>query len=329
MDKKKDAAQSDASAEKEDAVTVGETQTETPDVSGDAGEDLSERDKLYAKYKPEGNPEGSNQESVEKDADAPAESEEGEPEKKKDDTEDSKDDKSDKPEEKTVPHGAFHEERERRKELQAEVLDLKNQLRDVINERKPEEKDKEEEEYIEDYDAELLKQRKRADDLEAQIASLKQKDSQTDAQKMQTAFLENVRTTHKELAEEGFDGFEKCTPLIKQHIQDLIMKEPDPQSYFPDSNGAVRKVLDIDNSVGWKKIYKEEIYPSMQKIIDQKDKDTLIDERIALKKKAALSGNSGGKPVVKKKEDVNSLSQKEMNSRYMEMREKEKQRSAV
>ena len=88
-------------------------------------------------------------------------------------------------------------------------------------------------------------------------------------------------------------------------------------------------MLDIDNPEGWKKIYKEEIYPSIEKIINQKKSEDIIDERIARKKKAALSGNSGGKPVqTKKKDDINELSQKEMHERYMKMRHGNK-RAAV
>jgi len=320
MSKEKD-SKADASAETGGgmATEAEEIKTDSPAEDGDTGAELTEREKIYAKYNKDKS-EGSNQEAEsEGEQAATGESEEDKPAEDKD-----KDDKETKPEEgKTVPLGALHEERQKRKELQAKNIELEQQVKDILKENKPD-KPAGEEEVIDDYDAELIKLKKQNEETQAKLDAILAKGTQSDAQKAQTIFLEKVKKTNSELVEEGFDGFDKCTPLIRQHIHDLIMKEPDSKEYIEG-----RKLLDVDTPEGWKKIYKEEIYPTIQKIIDQKDKEELIDERIARKKKAALSGSGGGKPVSKKREDINSLSQAEMNKRYMQERENYKRGAAV
>lgn len=297
MPKKKEAVQAETSTETEEIATteIDSVVTETPDESGDTGE-LTEREKLYANYA-EGKEE-------------PQPEETPEPETKKEEVKEVT-----KTEDKTVPLGALHEERQKRKELQAEVVELKQQVKNMLTERKG--KEEYEEEYIEDYDAELIKLKKQNQTLKAEVDSIKAKDTQSEVEKKQTAFLNKVNKVHEELQLEGFDGFEKCTPMIRQYIHSLIMQEPDSQEYIEG-----RKLLDVDTPEGWKKIYKEEIYPSIKEIINQKKTEELIDERIERKKKAALSGSSGGKPVQKKKEDINDLSPEEMKKRYIQMRQK-------
>tara|TARA_R100000750_G_scaffold5656_1_gene4309 strand:+ start:2605 stop:3543 length:939 start_codon:yes stop_codon:yes gene_type:complete len=307
MPKKKE-AKAETSTETEEVAQEQEAvQTETPDESGDAGEP-SVREKMYAEY-------AKSQEVEEPVEEKQPEETPGEPEAKQDKKEVKEDTKT---EDKTVPLGALHEERQKRKELQAEVVELKNQVKDMLNkERQIDPEEAGDEEYIEDYDAELIKLKKQNEALTAEVDSIKAKDTQSEAEKAQTAFLTKVNKVHEELKTEGFDGFEECTPMIRQHIHGLIMQEPDPQEYIEG-----RKLLDVDTPEGWKKIYKEEIYPSIKAIINQKKTEELMDERIERKKKAALSGNSGGRPVQSKKDNINDLSPDEMNKRYMEMRQK-------
>jgi hypothetical protein len=315
-----DKEKAESSAETEEIAPTEETAiaTETPAETGETGES-TEREKIYANYAKE-EYEAEKSESEE-------EKPEGEPEKKEEELKEKSKEKSEektKTEDKTVPLGALHEERQKRKESQAKVVELEQQVKELAQQVKSKPKEEGEEEYIEDYDAELIKLRKDNESLRKKVDGIEAKGTQSEAEKAQTAFLAKVDKVGKELTEEGFNGFSDCTPMLRQHIQNLISKEPDPQEYI-----AGRKLLDIDNPEGWKKIYKEEIYPSIEKIINQKKSEDIIDERIARKKKAALSGNSGGKPVqTKKKDDVNELSQKEMHEGYMQMRLKNK-RAAV
>ena len=309
-----DKEKAESSSETEEIASAEETSvvTETPTETGEPAE-FTERDKIYAKYNEDTYEAGSENEE-EKPVKETEKKEEAKKEEKKDKT---------KTEDKTVPLGALHEERQKRKESQAKVVELEQQVKELMQEIKSKPKE-ETEEYIEDYDAELAKLKKDNESLKAKVDGIEAKGSQSEAEKAQAAFLVKIDSVDKELKEEGFDGFESCTPMLRQHIHALIMKEPDPKEYLEG-----RKLLDVDTPEGWKKIYKEEIYPSIEKIITQKKTEDIIDERIARKKKAALSGNSGGRPVqTKKKDDVSELSQKEMHERYMKMRHGNK-RAAV
>ena len=309
-----DKEKAESSSETEEIASAEETAvvTETPTETGEPAE-FTERDKIYAKYNEDTYEAGSENEE-EKPVKETEKKEEAKKEEKKDKT---------KTEDKTVPLGALHEERQKRKESQAKVVELEQQVKELMQEIKSKPKE-ETEEYIEDYDAELAKLKKDNESLKAKVDGIEAKGSQSEAEKAQAAFLVKIDSVDKELKEEGFDGFESCTPMLRQHIHALIMKEPDPKEYLEG-----RKLLDVDTPEGWKKIYKEEIYPSIEKIITQKKTEDIIDERIARKKKAALSGNSGGRPVqTKKKDDVSELSQKEMHERYMKMRHGNK-RAAV
>ncbi|MBQ09756.1 MAG: hypothetical protein CMD96_08200 [Gammaproteobacteria bacterium] len=312
MPKKKEAAPTEVSSEKE-AEVVEEAKTETPDVSGDT-DNLSEREKMYARHAETERAETTEESKEDEKSEEVKEEDKPKTEEFKKEEEAPKETKQ---EEKTVPLPALHEERSKRKEAQAKVIDLESRLKEAL-EAKKEKSDSNDEEYIEDYDVALKKERQRGDALEARLKVIEDGNAQSTAEKNQAVVNQKAKKVHDELKDEGFDGFEAFTPQVKQHIYDLILQQPDAQEYLDG-----KKVLDVDNPEGWKNIYKEHIYPKIRQVFDTKDKKDLLKERNERKLKAGLSGNSGGKPKMPEVKDVNSLSQKEMNDQYMQMRRKQ------
>jgi len=298
MPKKKQETPTETSTETEEIATTKDNTVvpETPAESGETG-GLSQREQIYAKYA-KGEEEKTKVGEYKKE-DAPKEI---------------------KQEDKTVPLGALHEERQKRKELQAKVIDLEVQVKELLENKKsqdnPDDFDDFDDEYIDDYDEELIKERKKTEDLEARLKKIERKETQSEAQNQQAEVNKKANKVHDELAEEGYDGFEAFIPQVKQHIYDLILQEPDAQEYIDG-----RKVLALDNPEGWKEIYREHIYPKVRNVFDSKDKADLIKERKERKGRAALSGSSGGKLKAPATVDVNSLSPEEMHKQYMQMRQ--------
>jgi hypothetical protein len=197
-------------------------------------------------------------------------------------------------EEKTVPHGAFHEEREKRKAAQKENEELKDQVKTLIKDNreflekfKAKEEDTEDIE-IDDYDETLKSVIKQNKTLQAEIDILKQREStrtETDvsreAQKQQDELNQQVLNVDKKLTEEGFPGFESLHIEVGQELSKLVAEDPD----------NVR----LQNPEGWEKIYKEKVFPKYRKIFTGQDKSETFENKKNLKKNANLSGG-GNKP---------------------------------
>ena len=209
----------------------------------------------------------------------------------------------------TVSIAALHEERERRKESQAEIATLKEQqavlLKD-LNER--DEIEKMSGQTGDERDAELVR-------LKRQVEELTNKDSERDevsqaeaANESRRKLKENIASTDKSLADEGFPGFAFAQAVVAGEINALVEQDPDNKFMLNDP-------------ASWKRVYKEKVYPGMKSAFTSKERAEKNAEKEALKDEAALAGNAG-------KADVPAPKAKEKEHTYADYVKNRKSGSA-
>lgn len=260
----------------------------------------AQRDQLYADYygeeesdksdSPDQKPSGDDQEDGDHDTDSAADVMGESDDDKSDGNGDVPDDK----EQKMVPLAALHEERGKRQSLQSDVTDLSKQNEELskrvrqllednnkfldLLQKKGESPDYEAEvnDDLDDFDRsvkkdlEELKEYKRKEEEAKQAAA---------AAAGQAKMQENIDRVSAELEKEGVLGFNTFgLGLMKQKMFEKL-----------NEVGAER-IREFDNPEGWKKTYKEEIWPTLCEKFDIKPlsvkKDN--DDKIEKKKKAKL-----------------------------------------
>ena len=167
-------------------------------------------------------------------------------------------------EEKTVPLGALHEERNKRKDLQRRL-------------EAAEAAKKEDSEYEQDEYTQL---RNRLDVLESQNKR---------NHEIQTADKEAklIQQVSDELEKEGFPWFKELGADKLRYAFDSMIDE-DP-AY----------VKSHKNPKGWKKWYKERIYPSLKKVMDKAKQSESMLKKIEAKKNSQLVTTPGLKEAPK------------------------------
>src|SRR3990167_4397047 len=213
---------------------------------------------------------------VEEAAEAPAPEEAAIEEKKKEET-------------KTVPYDALHEEREKRKLAQAKSRELEEKIKALEAQAASSRPVEQDNEYLTDEEKKLR-------DLERSLAELKAKEEarerenrQSQERTLREQLEKNLADTDKALAAEGLPGFQFLSGRVADELNKLVAEDPD-NSY-------------LDNPEGWKKIYREKVFPSVKGIFVQANKQDLMDGKKAAKEGAALAGSPGSspkKPEVKK-----------------------------
>lgn len=187
-----------------------------------------------------------------------------------------------KKEEKTVPLAALHEAREEmkslkndNKELQEQVKVLLKDLRELSEKPKGEETKPEDEEFLTD-------EQKKLRTLENEIKELREKDKQrdqlTEAEKTkrgQETLKAQLAETNLALEKDGFKGFSKFMPMVVAELQRLAA----------DDREAAAK---LDNPEGWKKIFKESVFPEVTSLNGDKSKQDKTKEKEDLKTGASL-----------------------------------------
>ena len=319
MGKKKDAA---PAPEATPEVKVEETQSEN---LGD-----SDREALYANY-------GKDQEVPAEDTDTSPEEddtgiEDGDyvPENEEDtedapedaEGEDEPDDKKPEEEEKTVPYGALHAEREKRKEIQKIVGKLEGQVAELIADNKAfmeqgkkaeaDETDLEsllEEGNFDDVLKLTLKQntelKKRMAKLENNDGKRTQADEQTAHEAKQKAVETRISKITTSLDEDGYPGFDMFVDKMNAELVQMIDDDPDNEA--------------LDNDDGYKKIYRERIFPKVKKMFVGQEKADTFEKKRDRKKKANIGGGGKADPKAKEK-DINELSNDEMYADYKKQR---------
>ncbi len=203
--------------------------------------------------------------------------------------------------EKFVPLEALHSEREKRKAEKALRESLEIRLRDLESQLSTQKS--EDEGYVDE--TEILK--KRVAILEEQNAHRRQLDELNTAKEARQRLTTQLRTTNDDLLKEGYPGFEVSTGAIKQELQKMVEED--------ESNIA------FDNPTGWKKIYKEKIFPALRDSIINATKETEKANKIELKTGAGLA-TSPGSPV-KPKDEGKVKTPDELAEDYMAMRFKQ------
>jgi hypothetical protein len=159
---------------------------------------------------------------------------------------------------KTVPLGALHEEREKRKELQREIEELK---------KSP---DKEPE-----YEDEVTALRREIDEIKKKE---RERDERSDAEKRE----QDVTHADKVLKEMGKPGFATIgRAYVGKKLQEMYLKDP-------------VEALAHDNPEGWIKIWNED-YESVQKVFTEQRKADVFSEKKEKKKEAQMVTTTGKK----------------------------------
>ena len=210
--------------------------------------------------------------------------------------------------EKTVPLAALHEEREKRKGLSREVADLKKKVSELLDDNERllnvvREPPAEGDDFTDPKVRDLEKQIK---DLLKFKENVEKTSEQSKMEKLQSEHKRNLKKANEELADEGFPGFEFAVGKVANELQAMVAD--DPESIY------------LDNVEGWKKIYKERVFPKLKTIFVGKQKKDADEDKVDLKKKAKLAASPGksGEPA-KGKENMTT---DERYAAYLEARRK-------
>jgi hypothetical protein len=193
---------------------------------------------------------------------------------------------------KTVPLGALHEEREKRKDLQKELEELKKQQ--STN-------------YLDDYsldsteDDYVKKLERRLENLEAKDKRIEERRQVEDEQRL-------VEKVSKELAEEGYPWFKELgADKVRAEFNAMLNTDPE-------------YVMAHQNPDGWKKWYKERTYPMIKQAIEEQQKRESTSSKINAKKNAQLVTKIGQKAQPKSEEEKRPKTEKELFEEYMSER---------
>ncbi len=199
---------------------------------------------------------------------------------------------------KYVPYDALHEEREKRKAATQKVKDLEQQVKTLLSDYKTvieSNRPKEEEPVIDDYTKELVDLKKKVVFLEKELDGTKKETSEDrkrrseEGKKKQEAEVSvKIKTVADELEKEGFPLFEEMAYRVSEEIVKEINEA--------DADDAEKLFKDLDRPVGWKKIYKEKIYPAISTKLGLKIKEQSIKDKEEAKKKAKLTDGGGSPP---------------------------------
>jgi hypothetical protein len=220
--------------------------------------------------------------------------------------------------EKKVALSALHEERSRRKMLSEQVKILEDEKKSLVESVRQYgqrleslEKKKIQEDPIDDVEAVIKSQKeeiatlnKRLGDVESRWVSKEKTEEITQAKAKEQELLKQVEEVDLALSKEGFPGFKDLASEVAREVMVKVQED--------ESNKAV-----FANPDGWKKLYKEKVYPRIKTAIIANDKNSKKEE---LKIKANLIDNPGGAP--KSKEPDEKEDDESSYESYMKMRQK-------
>lgn len=165
-------------------------------------------------------------------------------------------------EDKTVPYGALKEEREKRKALQKSNDELTQRLQQVLGDFQAYvqegKKGVAEPETVEDYDREIVEARNKIKNLEAKIASLEGNFQTEQQKKAQNDLQARLSGVSADLEKEGYPGFLEFLGNVQSELSRIAAEDMDEARSF-------------DNPEGWKRIYKEKVFPSLSQIFSKKE----------------------------------------------------------
>lgn len=214
--------------------------------------------------------------------------------------------KEEKPQEdKYVPKQALDEERAKRKRLREEKEALENRLKAYEEKLSPQA----EPEIIIDYDAEINTLKNRVNNFEKLEAQRQEQAREAAAIEQRKKTDDMIREAGIDLAKEGYPGFSKMTGAVIDELQKIMADDPDA-------------AVALDNPDGWKKIYKEIVYPDFKREFTETSKQISLEQKTALKKDANLATSSGKAPSKKEDDDPDTWDEKRRMTEYLKMRNK-------
>lgn len=210
-------------------------------------------------------------------------------------------------EQKFVPLDALHQEREKRKAVQSRQRELETQLQVVMAEVKSlkEAKDTKTEVDVEDIDdpfVEVARLRREMSEFKSRDIQRESEVRRRDFETKSKALQNDISKTNDDLEKEGYPGFNMMLNSVTEKLTDLMDDNPQEATL-------------LDNPEGWRKIYKEEIYPIIKEKFDKALKGEIIKEKEKLKSEANLIGSSGKTEKPVSKEDEDWTSEDYLNSR--------------
>lgn len=200
---------------------------------------------------------------------------------------------------------ALDEERGKRKRLREEKEELEAKIRDY--EAKQTHAQPLQDDAILDYEAELKTLKANQKSMELREAQREAFSRQEAVRRESDRLYKMVKDVNKELADEGFPGFEYMAGTITTEL--LNMNSVDPE-----------EAKALDNPAGWKKIFKENIYPRFKKEFEESTRKSTLDKKVALKEQANLSGPGKGAPKKSDDDDPKNWDEKRRMSEYRKIR---------
>lgn len=187
---------------------------------------------------------------------------------------------------KTVRLEALHEEREKRKGLSVEKKKLEERVKELENQiaqatQKPSnDSPTADDEFLTTEEIRIAALERKINTMEAKEAELK---SRTEKE----IFHKTLSEVDKALFDEGFPGFTFLSGRVSDELTKLVNE---------DSDNAY-----LNNPDGWKKIYKERVFPAVKGLFSDMSKKTVMDGKVAAKTGVALAGSHGQAPPAPKK----------------------------
>lgn len=198
-----------------------------------------------------------------------------------------------------VPHQAFHQEREKRKALQAELDNFKKKFEDSQKQEPESDLDAEEQEK----DRKITAIEEKQERFEQWQAEQDEKSVNSKRQEFERLIDNDISTVDKALKEEGYPGFETFSTKVSTRILELGNNDPEI-------------LAKLQNPEGWKYVYKKHIFPELKGIFLRQDKEEMVSDKKVLKQQANLIGSPGKGQKEVKEEDSWSLDdyEKHMNA---------------
>jgi hypothetical protein len=186
---------------------------------------------------------------------------------------------------------ATYEERQKRKaekELREKAEREAESLRAKIKQFESQKTDHAEE-PITDYDRAILDLRKENQEMKHELRAIKETEAERTERERREALervekqtRESLTQVHKDLVSEGYPGFKFAVGEIQNELRRLVAED--------EAN------ISLDNPAGWKKIYKEKIFPDLQAEWQETEQRRSQDAKTELKKQANLSSSTGKMP---------------------------------
>lgn len=211
-----------------------------------------------------------------------------------------------------VPYGALHEERKRRKSLQKEIADVKEQLHTVLQDYKSlnakvdaaddiSDFDVDDDDYVTGKTAKQIREENKV--LNERLSTIENEFKQTKVQKEESRLNKLISETDQSLSKEGFVGFSSFGA-------DLVAKEINK---IAAEKGHEEAVV-YQTPEGWKHLYKKIVYPQIKSFFSQQSKRETFENKVNTKRNANLIGSPG------KAEKADKQNKEWTYEDYLEMR---------